>query len=67
MVLDGGALGADIPKFVRNRLRMQDNHMRTIAEKFDGSVRAIVPLFDQEVRGVVMLGRAAAIHDTSPS
>jgi len=60
MVLDRDALGADAPEFVRNRLRMQDNHMRTIVEKFDGSVRAIVPLFDQEVRGVVMLGRAAA-------
>jgi arsenite-transporting ATPase len=59
MVLDGGALGANVPEFVRNRLRMQDTHMRTIAEKFDGNVRAIVPLFDQEVRGVTMLGRAA--------
>jgi arsenite/tail-anchored protein-transporting ATPase len=60
MVLDRGALGADVPEFVRNRLRMQDDHMRTIVEKFDGSIRAIVPLFDQEVRGVAMLDRAAA-------
>ena len=60
MVLDAGALGTDVPEFVRNRLRMQDHHMRTIVEKFDGSVRAMVPLFDQEVRGVAMLGRAAA-------
>jgi arsenite-transporting ATPase len=59
MVLDRGALGADVPEFVRNRLQMQDDHMRTIAEKFDGSVRAIVPLFDEEVRGVAMLSRAA--------
>ena len=60
MVLDGDALGADVPEFVRNRLRMQDHHMRTIVEKFNGSIRAIVPLFDQDLRGVVMLGRAAA-------
>jgi arsenite-transporting ATPase len=59
MVLDRQALGADVPEFVQNRLGMQDDHMRTIVEKFDGSVRAIVPLFDQEVRGTAMLGRAA--------
>ncbi len=59
MVLDRGALGADVPEFVHNRLRMQADHMRTIGEKFDGDVRAIVPLFDEEVRGVAMLGRAA--------
>src|SRR5215471_3965295 len=44
MVMDRAALGADVPEFVRNRLRMQDDHMRTIVEKFDGSVRALVPL-----------------------
>ncbi|OLC39749.1 MAG: hypothetical protein AUH81_00710 [Candidatus Rokubacteria bacterium 13_1_40CM_4_69_5] len=59
MLLDRQALGADVPDFVLNRMRMQDDHMQTIREKFDGSVRAIVPLFDQEVRGVPMLGQAA--------
>ena len=59
MLLDRQALGTDVPDFVLNRMRMQDDHMQTIREKFDGSVRAIVPLFDQEVRGVPMLGQAA--------
>ncbi len=59
MVLDRQALGADVPEFVANRVQMQDDHMKTIWEKFDGSVRAIVPLFDQEVRGVPMLRQAA--------
>ncbi len=58
MVLDREALGADVPEFVRNRLAMQDDHLRTIREKFDGSVRAVVPLFDQEIRGLAMLDRA---------
>jgi arsenite-transporting ATPase len=58
MVLDQQALGSDIPEFVRNRVKMQDDHMKTIWEKFDGNVRAIVPLFDQEVRGVPMLRQA---------
>jgi arsenite-transporting ATPase len=59
MVLDRRALGEGVSEFVVNRLQMQDDHMKTIAEKFDGSVRAVVPLFDEEVRGVAMLGRAA--------
>ncbi|MBI4588499.1 MAG: ArsA family ATPase [Candidatus Rokubacteria bacterium] len=59
MVLDREALGSDVPEFVLNRMQMQDDHMKTIWEKFDGNVRAIVPLFDQEVRGVPMLRQAA--------
>ena len=60
MVLDRQALGADVPEFVLNRMQMQDDHMKTIREKFDERVRAVVPLFDEEVRGTAMLGRAAA-------
>ncbi len=60
MVLDRRALGGDAPEFVLNRMRMQDDHLKTIREKFEGSVRAVVPLFDQEVRGTAMLGEAAA-------
>jgi arsenite/tail-anchored protein-transporting ATPase len=59
MVLDRQALGSDVPEFVLNRMQMQDDHMATIWDKFDGSVRAVVPLFDAEVRGVAMLRRAA--------
>jgi len=58
MVLDREALGANVPEFVRNRLAMQDDHLKTIRDKFDGSVRAVVPLFDQEIRGLAMLDRA---------
>jgi len=59
MLLDQQALGQDSPEFVRNRVRMQEEYLKTIWEKFDGSVRALVPLFDQEVRGLSMLGLAA--------
>ncbi len=58
MVLDRQALGDTVPEFVLNRMSMQDEHMKTIWEKFDGAVRAVVPLFDQEVRGVAMLEKA---------
>ena len=60
MVMDRQALGTDVPEFVLNRMRMQDDHMETIREKFDGRVRAVVPLFDQDVRGTSMLAEAAA-------
>ena len=59
MLLDKEALGKDAPEFVLNRVKMQEDYMKTIWEKFDGSVRALVPLFDQEVRGVEMLREAA--------
>jgi arsenite-transporting ATPase len=59
MLLDKEALGDDSPQFVQNRVRMQEDYLKTIWEKFDGSVRALIPLFDQEVRGVDMLREAA--------
>ena len=59
MVIDRQAVGPNAPEFVVNRMGMQDEHMKTIWEKFDGSVRAVVPLFDQEVRGVPMLAQTA--------
>jgi arsenite-transporting ATPase len=59
MLLDRAALGDEAPAFVRNRLEMQAEHMKTIWEKFDGSVRALVPLFEEEVRGVRMLDEVA--------
>jgi arsenite-transporting ATPase len=59
MRIDAALVGPDSAEFVRNRLSMQDEHMRTIWEKFNGQVRAIVPLFETEVRGVEMLRRTA--------
>ena len=59
MRIDRSVVGDDSAEFVRNRLAMQDEHMQTIWEKFDGQVRAIVPLFETEVRGTEMLRRLA--------
>jgi len=55
MLLDRQALGDELPEFVSNRIQMQEEHMKSIWEKFDGSVRAVLPLFDQEVKGISML------------
>ena len=48
-----------VSEFVRNRVGMQGEHLRTIRDKFGDGVRAVVPLFDQEVRGTAMLAPAA--------
>ncbi len=60
MLLDRRALGDGAPEFVMNRVQMQEEHMKTIWEKFNGSVRAVIPLFDREVRGLDMLRESAA-------
>ena len=60
MRIDESVVGADSAEFVRNRLAMQNEHMQTIRERFDGQVRAVAPLFETEVRGVQMLQRIAS-------
>jgi len=57
MLIDQALVGADAADFVKNRMAMQQDHMKTVWEKFDGSVRAIVPLFEAEIRGLPMLER----------
>lgn len=60
MLVDKDALGADPPEFVLNRVRMQEEYLKVIAEKFNGMVRGVLPLFETEIRGVDMLERACA-------
>jgi anion-transporting ArsA/GET3 family ATPase len=57
MVIDPASVGPDSAEFVRNRVAMQQEHMKTIWREFDDSVRAVVPLFENEVRGLPMLTR----------
>ncbi len=56
-VIDTAGLGANVPEFVRNRVKMQEGYLGEINQTFDGLVRAIVPLYETEVRGVSMLER----------
>src|ERR687887_1799918 len=60
MRIDQSVVGSESAEFVRNRLAMQDEHMQTVWDRFDGQVRAISPLFETEVRGVDMLRRIGA-------
>jgi arsenite-transporting ATPase len=59
MLIDKASLDAQSADFVKNRVAMQDEHMKTVWQKFDGNVRAIVPLFETEIRGLPMLKRLA--------
>jgi arsenite-transporting ATPase len=57
MLIDKASLRDNSADFVKNRVAMQDDHMKTVWQKFDGSVRAVVPLFETEIRGLPMLKR----------
>jgi len=67
MLIDASTVGPNAADFVRNRVAMQQEHMKTVWQKFDGSVRAIVPLFETEVRGLPMLRRLSDALFSSPS
>src|SRR3974390_3473417 len=56
-VIDQASVGAEAAEFVKNRVAMQQEHMRTIEREFGDGVRAVVPLFETEVSGVPMLKR----------
>jgi len=61
MLIDKSNVGPSSPDFVKNRVAMQDDHMKTIWKEFDGQVRAILPLLETEIRGFEMLQRAAGL------
>jgi arsenite-transporting ATPase len=50
-------LCADSAEFVKNRVKMQQEHMEEIWKIFNDRVRAVVPLFETEVKGPAMLNR----------
>jgi arsenite-transporting ATPase len=50
-------VGVDTVEFVRNRVKMQEEHMAEIGEIFGDRVRALIPLFETEVKGAKMLNR----------
>jgi arsenite/tail-anchored protein-transporting ATPase len=61
MVIDQSLVDKGAAAFVLNRMAMQDEHMKTIWDKFDGNVRAVLPLLETEIRGVPMLDRTAGL------
>ncbi|MCX5813844.1 MAG: TRC40/GET3/ArsA family transport-energizing ATPase [Proteobacteria bacterium] len=56
-IIQKDQVAANAAEFVRNRVKMQDEHMATIWNIFGDRVRAVVPLFETEVKGTHMLNR----------
>jgi arsenite/tail-anchored protein-transporting ATPase len=56
-VIPKSQVGPESPEFVRNRVAMQDEHMKQIWEIFQDRVRSVVPLYETEVKGAPMLNR----------
>ncbi len=52
-------LKENISDFLRNRIEMQQEHMKTISQKFGDKVKAIVPMLTKEPKGVEMIGQTA--------
>jgi arsenite-transporting ATPase len=52
---------AESPEFVRNRVKMQDEHMEEIWQIFGERVRSVLPLFETEIQGPVMLRKMAKV------
>jgi arsenite/tail-anchored protein-transporting ATPase len=50
-----------IPDYLRNRITMQDQHMRDLRAAFDGQLLAQVPEMDRDVTGLPMIEKLAAI------
>jgi hypothetical protein len=55
MVIGPVSVGPNTAEFVRTRVAMLQEHIKTIWKEFGDSVRAIAPLFETEVHGVPML------------
>ena len=45
--------------YLRNRVAMQQEHLRTIAQKFGDKVQAVVPMFTREPKGIEMIRTAS--------
>ncbi len=58
-LIDKETVKDDSPEFVRNRVKMQEEHMEEIWQKFGDGVRSIIPLFETEIQGPAMLRRLA--------
>jgi arsenite-transporting ATPase len=50
---------ASIPDYLRNRLEMQERHLKRIDELFGGQVLAWIPEFERDVTGLPMIEKMA--------
>jgi arsenite-transporting ATPase len=60
-VIPRGLLGENIPEYLRNRIAMQDRHMKEIEEAFGKSVLGKVPEMERDVTGLAMIEKLARV------
>lgn len=54
-------LSQNIPPYLKNRIEMQEKHLKQITELFGGQVAAQVPELERDVTGLPMIERLAGI------
>jgi arsenite-transporting ATPase len=60
-VLPPELAGQDIPAYLRNRLKMQDNYLREIDKTFGNQVVSRVPELERDVTGLPMIEKLAGL------
>jgi len=60
-VLPRELLGQDIPPYLKNRIAMQDKHLKDIDEMFGAQVAAHVPELERDVTGLEMIRQLSEI------
>jgi len=48
-----------VPSFLKNKISMQQKHMKTIQAEFGPVVRGVIPMFDREPKGLKMIPKVA--------
>ena len=60
-VIPRSLLAENIPGYLRNRIEMQDRHLKDISAAFGDQVLALVPELDRDVTGLPMIEKLAEI------
>jgi arsenite-transporting ATPase len=60
-VIPRALLEQNIPEYLRRRIAMQDEHLRTVHKVFDDQVMALVPEMERDVTGLPMIEKLAKI------
>jgi arsenite-transporting ATPase len=51
----------NVPAFLKNKIAMQQKHMKTIQQEFGALIRGVVPMFDREPKGLKMIPEVAKV------
>ncbi|MEM3730496.1 MAG: TRC40/GET3/ArsA family transport-energizing ATPase [Candidatus Bathyarchaeia archaeon] len=51
----------NVPAFLKNKISMQQKHLKAIQEEFGPLIRGIVPMFDREPKGLKMIAEVSKV------